>query len=158
MQSFSLLIHCSSFTKLLFVLTMFNCNALQKILLCFLRSLVLVFWYSKFSHLWVSFAGGTSEKAGLLLFTLLFKAMHPLPSVTNVKSTTANSSLWNFKCKPLHKNKIYHYQWSIDFNTVNTHRSVGVYFLVSTGNRDDIEWHDLQRYNIQYTLHTGKMA
>ena len=33
----------------------------------------------------------------------------------------------------------HHYQGSIDFNTVNTHRTVGMYFLVSTGNRGDIE-------------------
>ena len=33
----------------------------------------------------------------------------------------------------------HHYQGSIDFNTVNIHRTVGMYFLVSTGNRDDIE-------------------
>ena len=39
----------------------------------------------------------------------------------------------------------HHYQGSIDFNTVNIHRTVGMYFLVSTGNRGDIEWHDLER-------------
>ena len=33
----------------------------------------------------------------------------------------------------------HHYQGSIDFNTVNIYRSVGMYFLVSTGNRGDIE-------------------
>ena len=33
----------------------------------------------------------------------------------------------------------HHYQGSIDFNTVNIHRIVGMYFLVSTGNRGDIE-------------------
>ena len=33
----------------------------------------------------------------------------------------------------------HHYQGSIDFNTVNIHRTVGMYFLVSTGNRGDIE-------------------
>ena len=33
----------------------------------------------------------------------------------------------------------HHYQGSIDFNTVNVNRTVGMYFLVSTGNRDDIE-------------------
>ena len=33
----------------------------------------------------------------------------------------------------------HHYQGSIDFNTVNIHRNVGMYFLVSTGNRGDIE-------------------
>ena len=32
----------------------------------------------------------------------------------------------------------HHYQGSIDFNTVNIHRTVGMYFLVSTGNRGDI--------------------
>ena len=35
-------------------------------------------------------------------------------------------------------------QESIYFNTVNIHRTVGMYFLVSTGNRDDIEWNDQQ--------------
>ena len=34
---------------------------------------------------------------------------------------------------------------SIDFNIVNIHHNVGMYFLILTGNRDDIEWHDLQR-------------
>ena len=33
----------------------------------------------------------------------------------------------------------HHYQGSIDFNTVNIRRTVGMYFLVSTGNRGDIE-------------------
>ena len=33
----------------------------------------------------------------------------------------------------------HHYQGSIDFNTVNIHHPEGMYFLVSTGNRDDIE-------------------
>ena len=33
----------------------------------------------------------------------------------------------------------HHYQGSIDFNTVNIHCTVGMYFLVSTGNRGDIE-------------------
>ena len=33
----------------------------------------------------------------------------------------------------------HHYQGSIDFNTVNIHRTVGMYFLISTGNRGDIE-------------------
>ena len=33
----------------------------------------------------------------------------------------------------------HHYQGNIDFNTVNIHRTVGMYFLVSTGNRGDIE-------------------
>ena len=40
----------------------------------------------------------------------------------------------NGKCSFFH-----HYQGSIDFNTVNIHRTVGMYFLVSTGNRGDIE-------------------
>ena len=34
---------------------------------------------------------------------------------------------------------------SIDFNIVNIHHTVGMYFLILTGNRDDIEWHNLQR-------------
>jgi len=46
----------------------------------------------------------------------------------------------------------YHYQGSIDFNTVNIRRTVGMYFLVSTGNRGDIEWHDLQRS--YYPIHS----
>jgi hypothetical protein len=33
----------------------------------------------------------------------------------------------------------HHYQGSIDFNTVNIHRTVGMYFWVSSGNRGDIE-------------------
>ena len=33
----------------------------------------------------------------------------------------------------------HHYQGSIDFNTVNINRTAGIYFLVSTGNRGDIE-------------------
>ena len=46
----------------------------------------------------------------------------------------------------------HHYQGSIDFNTVNINRTVGMYFLVSTGNRGDIEWHDLQRS--YYPIHS----
>ena len=46
----------------------------------------------------------------------------------------------------------HHYQGSIDFNTVNIHRTVGMYFLISTGNRGDIEWHDLQRS--YYPIHS----
>ena len=46
----------------------------------------------------------------------------------------------------------HHYQGSIDFNTVNVHRTVGMYFLVSTGNRADIEWHDLQRSYLSNTF------
>ena len=38
-----------------------------------------------------------------------------------------------------------HYQGSIDFNTVNIKRTIGMYFLVFTGNRVDIERYDLQR-------------
>ena len=37
----------------------------------------------------------------------------------------------------------HHYQVSIDFNTVNIHRPVGMYFLIFTGSRGDID--------IQYT-------
>ena len=33
----------------------------------------------------------------------------------------------------------HHYQGSIDFSTANIHRTEGMYFLVSTGNRGDIE-------------------
>ena len=46
----------------------------------------------------------------------------------------------------------HHYQGSIDFNTVNIYRTVGMYFLVSTGKRGDIEWHDLQRS--YYQIHS----
>ena len=46
----------------------------------------------------------------------------------------------------------HHYQGSIDFNTVNIHHTVGMYFLVSTGNRGDIEWDDLQRS--YYPIHS----
>ena len=46
----------------------------------------------------------------------------------------------------------HHYQGSIDFNTVNIHRTIGMYFLVSTGNRGDIEWLDLQRS--YYPIHS----
>ena len=42
-------------------------------------------------------------------------------------------------CKCKYKAFFHHYQGSIDFNTVNIHRTVGMYFLVSTGNRGDIE-------------------
>ena len=38
-----------------------------------------------------------------------------------------------------YKTFFHHYQGSIDFNTVNINRTVGMYFLVSTGNRGDIE-------------------
>ena len=45
----------------------------------------------------------------------------------------------------------HHYQGSIDFNTVNIHRTVGMYFLVSTSNRvilNDMIYRD---HIIQYT-------
>ena len=68
-----------------------------------------------------------------------------------------------FKCLPFPRQPVpqalpwyiaffHHYQGSIDFNTVNIHRTVGMYFLVSTGNRGDIEWHDLQRS--YYPIHS----
>ena len=40
---------------------------------------------------------------------------------------------------------------SIEFNTVNIQRTIGMYFLVFTGNRVDIRGYDLQRsyYPIQ---------
>ena len=41
--------------------------------------------------------------------------------------------------RELYQSFFHHYQGSIDFNTVNIHRTVGMYFLVSTGNRGDIE-------------------
>ena len=56
-----------------------------------------------------------------------------------------------FLCN-VHPSFFHHYQESIDFNTVNIHRTVGMYFLVSTGNRGDIEWHDLQRS--YYPIHS----
>ena len=48
------------------------------------------------------------------------------------------------KCRQSSHNVLYyaffhHYQGSIDFNTVNVNRTVGMYSLVSTGNRGDIE-------------------
>ena len=55
-------------------------------------------------------------------------------------------------CKMQYITFFHHYQGSIDFNTVNVHRTVGMYFLVSTGNRGDIEWHDLQRS--YYPIHS----
>ena len=39
----------------------------------------------------------------------------------------------------------HHYQGSIDFNTANIQRNIGMYFLVFTGNRVDIGGDDLQR-------------
>ena len=42
----------------------------------------------------------------------------------------------------------HHYQRSIDFNTVNIHRTVGMYFLVSTRNRGDMIYRD---HIYQYT-------
>ena len=42
-------------------------------------------------------------------------------------------------CRKGDKSFSHHYQGNIDFNTVNIHRTVGMYFLVSTGNREDIE-------------------
>ena len=39
----------------------------------------------------------------------------------------------------------HHYQGSIDFNTVNILRTIGMYFLVFTGNTVDIGWYDIQR-------------
>ena len=45
------------------------------------------------------------------------------------------------KCWPF----FHHYQGSIDFNIVNIHSTVEMYFFVSTGNWDDIAWNDQQR-------------
>ena len=42
-------------------------------------------------------------------------------------------------CQLVSKAFFHHYQGSIDFNTVNIHRTAGMYFFVSTGNRGDIE-------------------
>ena len=39
----------------------------------------------------------------------------------------------------------HHYQGSIDFNIVNIHPTIEMYFFVSTGNRDDVEGNDQQR-------------
>ena len=71
------------FSNFPFVVTMFSCNALQKTFLSLTSK----------SYLRVLRAG-ISEKAALLLFPfLLFRAMHPLPSVTDVKFTKVNPSL-----------------------------------------------------------------
>ena len=35
------------------------------------------------------------------------------------------------------------HHFSIDFDIANIHYTVGMYFLIFTGNRDDIEWHDI---------------
>ena len=43
------------------------------------------------------------------------------------------------------------YQGSIDFNTVNIHRTVGMYFLVSTGNSMILNVLIFRDQNIQYT-------
>ena len=58
------------------------------------------------------------------------------------------------RCDTIRYNTFFHhYQGSIDFNTVNIHHTAGMYFLVFTGNRDDIEWHDLQRSYYPFSLH-----
>ena len=49
-----------------------------------------------------------------------------------------NKAIWGVMIDP-DRAFFHHYQGSIDFNTVNIHRTVGMYFLVSTGNRGDIE-------------------
>ena len=36
------------------------------------------------------------------------------------------------------------YSLNIDFKTVNIYNNVGMCFLILTGNRNDIEWHDIQ--------------
>ena len=99
-QCFSILIQSHLQILNLFVVTMFNCNELQKTLCCSQCSLVFTMFCWKFCslhslHISESvLQGGISEKAALLLFPfLLFRAMHPLPSVTNVKFTKVNPSL-----------------------------------------------------------------
>ena len=48
----------------------------------------------------------------------------------------------------------YQFQGSIDFKTANIHRTVGMYFLVFTGN---IEWYDLQgQYHLIHLLLPGE--
>ena len=53
---------------------------------------------------------------------------------------------FQFKCRPEprqvltpHKSFFHHFQGNIQFNTVNNHRTIRMYFLECTGNRDDIE-------------------
>ena len=46
----------------------------------------------------------------------------------------------------------HHFQGSIDFNTVNIQHTIGMYFLVFTGNRGDIGWYDLQ--GSYYPIHS----
>ena len=78
---------------------------------------------------------------------------------SNRKSQKGNSHIYKWKWLDAlvrhepHNAMQYHtfshyYQRSIDFNTVNIHSTEGMYFLVSTGNRGDIEWND---HIIQYT-------
>ena len=45
----------------------------------------------------------------------------------------------NIQILPRYEAFFHHYQGSIDFNIVNIHPTVEMYFLISTGNRDDIE-------------------
>ena len=45
----------------------------------------------------------------------------------------------------------HHYQGNLDFNTVNIHRTVGMYFLIFTSFRDDVNDMIYRDRNIQYT-------
>ena len=76
-----------------------------------------------------------------------FKSHRIVPKFSNIfpmlnvhrgdtdRQTQLESQGW----KVQHLTFFHHYQGSIDFNTVNIHRTVGMYFLVSTANMGDIE-------------------
>ena len=44
---------------------------------------------------------------------------------------------------------------SIDFDIANIHHTVGMYFLILTGNRDDNEWHELSKIISSNTWYTS---
>ena len=53
---------------------------------------------------------------------------------------TINNIICNMICNSMQYNSFSHYyQGSIDLKIVNIHRTVGMYFLIFTCNRDDIE-------------------
>ena len=62
-------------------------------------------------------------------------ARGPPPASFSIFSLNSPWQIQSIKYKTF----FHHYQGSIDFNTVNIHRTVGMYFLVSTSNRGDIE-------------------
>ena len=92
---------------------------------------------------------------GVNRFTCKFAALSAnLVAAVGLRRRISEWQTWD--CKKFTFNilssSLIHYQGGIDFNTVNNHRTLGMCFLVFTGNRDDIlNAMTCRDHNIQYT-------